>query len=131
MYQFNGWFEVSDDPFESDPSRLDVVSGRLEDVIEKLDWPNGFVTLKSLNGSLLMHLAGAGNRPRDYPDDLQKILHLLATESPGSYGAVFERDDERGTDPGPNEFRVTVLRRGVLSVVKDPFFSPLAPTIED
>lgn len=63
--------------------------------------------------------------------EMEDTIDFVRTRLPGSWGLLYERDDETTLPPGPNAFRVTVLARGELSVRSDPFLSPCIPVIED
>ncbi|HXT38297.1 MAG TPA: Imm7 family immunity protein [Chloroflexota bacterium] len=58
-------------------------------------------------------------------------LYFLYERLPGSWGLLYERDDETTAPPGPNAFRVRLLARGQIKEGTDPFLSPCRPTIED
>jgi hypothetical protein len=58
-------------------------------------------------------------------------LALIAEKLPGSYGLLYEQDDEMPVPPGPNAFRGRVLARGRIELRLDPFLSPSIPTTED
>lgn len=60
-----------------------------------------------------------------------RFLEYVAQLLPGSFGLLYERDEEMTGAPGQNGFRVRVMARGELSLRLDPFLSPLQPVIED
>lgn len=64
------------------------------------------------------------NRRREEGDRLDLFLAVIARRLPGSYGLIYERDDEMPDPPGPNAFRVRVMAAGTLTERQDPFLSP-------
>ena len=56
---------------------------------------------------------------------------VASRKLPGSWGLIYERDDEMLDPPGPNAFRVRVLARGTIVERPDSFLSPCNPIIED
>ncbi len=131
MYQFNGWFAVSDDPYESESARMKEIAAELEGVVGRVDWPNGFAAVRWLGGSCFLHVAGAANRPAGYREELHDVVTFLAEQAPGTYGVLYSRDDEDPDIEYRNAFRVLVLAKGEAQWRDDPFLSPIVPTIED
>jgi Immunity protein 7 len=71
------------------------------------------------------------HRRREEGGRLDLFLAIIARKFPGSWGLIYERDDEMPEPPGPNAFRVRVLARGTIAEHLDPFLSPCNPVIED
>lgn len=85
----------------------------LRQQLATLGWSAGFVELRPLNGMYVLIMAGAPNRPGEYRRDIEMLIAFLARETSGSYGLLYERDDEDASPPGPGEFRITVLASGI------------------
>ncbi|MFD1151579.1 Imm7 family immunity protein [Saccharothrix hoggarensis] len=128
MHQFHGWFQLAEATEETD-------LGGLRDAVDRLrariaDAPAGVrAAVEFVNVAHFLTLTGNPNRRRD--TWVEDTLEFVRTTLPGSWGLLYERDDETTLPPGPNAFRVTVLARGELSVRADPFLSPCVPVIED
>jgi hypothetical protein len=58
-------------------------------------------------------------------------LDIISAKLPGSYGLVYEKDDERVEPPGGNACLTRVMARGRLTVQEDHYLSPVNPTISD
>lgn len=85
-----------------------------------------------LNGSAYLTLTCDTNRrTHDVAVWIEDLLELIRARLPGSFGLVYERDDEASESPGPNAFKVTRLARARYDILEDPFLSPCMPTIED
>lgn len=130
MYEFNGWFKLAETPDDIDIGNLERIIHRLRQQLTSLNWSSGSVDLRPFNGMYFLTVVGASNRPRHYRSDLETIVAFLARETPGSYGLLYERDDEDASPPGQGEFRVTVLAKGGITRRFDPFLSPTIPSIE-
>ncbi|GAA4412660.1 Imm7 family immunity protein [Actinokineospora soli] len=129
MYEVHGWVSLSESTVESDVGGLDSAVAELANLIASNSEPNIDMSLKVINGELYVVFAGLANRKRSTIVD--DVLKHVQANLPGSWGLIYERDDETVEAPGPNAFRVTVLARGVVSERVDPFFSPCNPVIED
>lgn len=129
MYQFHGWFALSESTEEYDLGGLDDAVDRVRTRLAE-DPPSGVVaSVDVVNGSYFLTMTGSPNRKRD--SWVEETIDVVRTLLPGSWGLLYERDDETTLPPGPNAFRVTVLARGELSVRSDPFLSPCVPVVED
>lgn len=74
---------------------------------------------------------GFANRRREEAIWIDDLLDLVGQRPPGSWGLLYERDDEMSVPPGPNTFRVTVFAHGRTAKRLDPFLSPCIPIKED
>ena len=128
MYEFHGWFGLSETTEESDAGHLNALVDELRDRLAGLGWSTATARLEWLNGQPFLTLDGLVNRMRDEAVDVERVLAWVAQHLPGSYGLLYERADEL---PDPGSFRVRVLARGGLTERQDPFLSPARPTIED
>jgi hypothetical protein len=136
VYEHHGWFCLSENPEGADSGLLHSFLPRIQQICDRLtppangDTSNTFARLQWLNGELFLLVQGFTNRPRGDDQLLSELLAFLSANLPGSYGILYERDDERSDPPGRNAFRVRVLARGQVSERDDPFLSPCVPTIE-
>jgi Immunity protein 7 len=132
MYEFHGWFEISESADESDLGTLGEGLEQLRTMIDTLQWPTAAATLRDFNGAHVLNLDGLVNRRRYEADDLDALLEHIGKRFPGSYGLLYDRSDNDPTfAAGPNAFRVRVMARGQLATHPDPFLSPTQPVIED
>ena len=132
MYEFHGWFELSESADESDLGTLDEGVEQLHAMIDSLEWPTSAAILRNFNGAHVLNVDGLVNRRRYEADELNGLLDHICKRFPGSYGLLYDRSDNDPDFPGgPNAFRVRVMARGRLTTQQDPFLSPVQPVIED
>lgn len=158
MYFCHGWFQLSSDTYESEDEealggveaiRVHLAKYGISDTLpRRRPWsrtkrsePLGKLvdaTFSNMlgqvfwqNGTAILTITASKNRPLHLPEMLDGLLDLLATTLPGSFGLVYESDDEREKEPGPNAFRVRKLARGRVTEVDDHLLSPMDPTIWD
>ncbi|MFI2577742.1 Imm7 family immunity protein [Streptomyces rochei] len=132
MYEFHGWFRLAQTTEESDTGQLNAVIDEVNEMIARLDFPtNVLAEVTVLNGEYHLILHGVANRRRDEAAGMRQVLEFVARRLPGSYGLLYEKDEEMPVPPGPNAFLVHVMARGNISARLDPFLSPLRPVVED
>lgn len=131
MYEFHGWFGLSENTEEDDAGGLALAIHEIRSFLESSDLVDESWRLRPVNGQYFLTLLGNGNRRRSDADAIDALLELIRCRLPGSWGLLYERDDEAQIPPGPNAYSVRVLARGALSYRPDPFLSPCVPTIED
>lgn len=131
MYEFHGWVGLSESVRHYSDGGL---MGAIEEVgpfLGRLQGDSAIAEVRGLNG--VFYLVFHGNRNhRDGLDlDIDALLNFVAERLPGSWGLVYDRDDQDHDSPFANMFRVKVLARGVVAIREDPFLSPVIPTIKD
>lgn len=133
MYEFHGWFGLSESTYESDTGTLDEGVAELRARTAALTWATGEARVAAHNGEHFLTVNGLVNRWRDEAEELVALLDFVASRFPGSYGVLYERSDDPADfdPPGDNAFRVKVMSRGRIEVRLDPFLSPCRPVIED
>jgi hypothetical protein len=131
MHEFHAWIGLAESPDEIDQGQLKEKVVELRDLVADSSWHDAVFEVKGLNGGYFFSATGLINRRREEGDRLELFLAIIARRLPGSYGLIYERDDETSNPPGPNSFRVRVLARGKLTERQDPFLSPCNPVIED
>jgi len=131
MYEFHGWFGLSESPEESDTGTLTEGVEELTARVRQLDWTTAAAFVRGFNGEYFLNVDGLVNRLRDEADELLELLSYVGSRFPGSYGVLYERADDMPEPPGPRAFRVGVMARGRLNYHADPFLSPIHPMIED
>ncbi|WP_433005804.1 Imm7 family immunity protein [Kribbella sp. CA-294648] len=125
VYTVNGWFELASD----DDREEEAVAG-LQDYCRTFDGTNIQVTWPAPNYARFLTIAGNANHLRTHSADVHGLLQLVGERLPGSWGLLYEQDDERTEPPGPDAYRVTRMIRGRLQEQMDPFFSPIVPVVE-
>lgn len=132
MYEFHGWFGISEDPYEDDLASLRAGVEELRARIEGVDWGSSCrVRLDVLNGLPVVTAAGQTNHKGYEAGQLDELVAYIARRFPGSWGLLHDRSDEGDIPNADNAFRVRVLRRGTVEERLDPFLSPCDPVIED
>ena len=133
MYCVHGWFVLQLNAYgDSDDAKA---AANVKQIRKQLDdlflGANALADVRNSNGMWLLSLAGYQNRPRENARAIEALLERVGQLLPGSYGILYESDDERVEPPGRNAFRVRVMTRGTLTEHEDPFLSPIQWIIED
>jgi hypothetical protein len=131
MHEFHAWVGLSESTEESDLGGLQEVVEELKELVADSIWHDAVFELRNLNGQYFLTADGLVNRRREEGERLDLFLVIIARKLPGSWGLIYERDDEMPKPPGPNAFRVRVMARGKITEHQDPFLSPCNPVIED
>jgi hypothetical protein len=131
MHEFHAWIGLSESTEESDQGHLRQVVDELREMVADSKWHDAIFELRNLNGQYFLTADGYVNRRREEGERLDLFLEIIARKLPGSWGLIYERDDEMPDPPGPNAFRVRMLARGKIGECRDPFLSPCNPVIED
>ncbi|BCM69223.1 Imm7 family immunity protein [Streptomyces tricolor] len=132
MYEFHGWFGISEDPYEDDPGSLRAGVEELRARIGAVQWSASCkVVLDRFNGLDVVTVVGHTNHRGAEAGQLDDLVAYIARRFPGSWGLLYDRSDEGDLPNADNAFRVRVMRRGVVEERLDPFLSPCNPVIED
>jgi hypothetical protein len=131
MHEFHAWITLRDSTVEEDKREIARVVEELKSAIASANWPTARYQVQTFNGLFFLNADGFSNRRRYEAEFLDDLLHLVCQKLPGSYGLIYEGDDERQVPPGGNSFLVRVMARGKLTDQNDPFLSPINPIIED
>ncbi|MEV6415769.1 Imm7 family immunity protein [Kribbella sp. NPDC051718] len=121
----NGWFQLAAD----DDSEDAAIAG-LQDYCRTFDGTNIQVRWPAPNYANFLTIAGNANHLWTHSADVHGLLRLVGERLPGSWGLLYEQDDERAELPGPDSYRVTTMIRGRLEERMDPYFSPIVPVVE-
>lgn len=130
MFELHAWFQLSHDAFESDQVAIDAALPAIRAAVEALDESNSATTKACLlprNGTYYVTVVIDANRRRYEAELLDRLVAVIAETLPGSYGLIYERDDEAI----PPDFRVRRLARGLVTDHDESLLSPAVPTIED
>jgi hypothetical protein len=131
MHEFHAWIGLAQSPAEGDDELFAQAVDEIEDLVSRSKWHDTSFQLQNLNGQYFLTATGMVNRRREEGRRLDEILDMVRRSLPGSWGVIYERDDEAPYPPGPNAFRVRIIARGLINEKLDPFLSPCSPVIED
>lgn len=132
MYSVHGWIAFAESPVDVDLRELEKRVAEVRSYLD--DWTVRSIRTDLFNTNGLDQLTLSCNANRRRPGDvngMKGLLDLIDRRLPGSWGLIYERDNETTEPPGPNAYKVTVIVRGRGVVQDDPFFSPVIPVLED
>jgi hypothetical protein len=137
MYEYHGWIALratyrNDDEMDEEllDEALQNILLRVKAEIEKIGPDNSKLDLQVCNGGHYIHLFGFRNHKEPRGKEIRELYELVANIAVGSYGLLYEHDDE-AEDGSDNEFVVHVLARGKVKKKSDPFLSPFIGVVED
>ena len=132
MYEIHGWIRLAESPDDIDEGELDAKVDRLATLVAAVPLPGGLFELLAVNGSrtLVVHIDTNRRRP-GLEHALDEILAFVTGELPGSYGVLYEYDEQDRVHHGRGVFSVRVVKRGRCEPALDPFLSPLVPVAEN
>jgi hypothetical protein len=131
MHEFHAWIGLAQSTLEDDEGLLGAAVNEIKDLVSHSVWHDAVFEVRNLNGQYFLTATGLVNRQREEGRRLDELIALVAQRLPGSWGLVYDRDDEMSCPPGPNGFRVRIIARGVVTEKNDQFLSPCNPVIED
>ena len=131
MYEFHGWFSLAESTREPNEGQIETAVAGMRPLLQQFEPHRSNADLRPLNGEYFLTVNGLLNREIDEARTLDELLSYLAEHLPGSWGLLYDRNDEWAEGDFVGEFRVRVLARGVVTVRRDPFVSPWQPVIED
>ena len=130
MIQMYGWANIRESYLEDyEEENMPAINNNLRNKIADFSWHNGMISLKYLNGDLILTFALSINRMRQETYEAFDLYNYIAEIAKGSYGLIYLHDDENPEKY--NQFQVYILARGQMRLSEDPFLSPLIPTVED
>jgi len=122
---------LAESPSEVDAGGLSTKVEQVRATMRALTWASAFAELRVLNGRVMLLVHGYLNRRRAEAGEVVDLIKAVSALLPGSYGLLYELDEEVETEDGRAAFSVTVIKRGGCFGASDPFLSPTIPTIED
>ena len=131
MYEFHGWFSLEESTLEPNEGEITKAVADMKPLLEQFEPHRSNAEVRSLNGEHFLTVNGLLNRETDEASALDDLLTFLCQRLPGSWGLLYDRNDEWTEGEFVGQFRVRVLARGTVTVRSDPFISPWQPTIED
>lgn len=130
MYEYHGWITLRKDSTSEAYEGLDKIVAQIEPKINSIGSDNGMLDLRYVNGEYMIHLFGFRNHKEPRGTEIADFYRFVAKKANGSYGLLYERDDE-SQDGNDNEFVVHKLVRGEFTIEKDSFLSPFVGVVED
>lgn len=130
MYSFHGWFGLAETTSEADVGGLDGALVDMRPLLEQFEPHRSQAEVRALNGQAFLLVNGLLNREVNEASTLDDLLSFLTVRLPGSFGLLYDRNDEWTDGEFARSFRVRVLARGAVTIRSDPFMSPWQPTIE-
>lgn len=129
MYEYHGWATIrASASFDDDIDDAPIVQ-EIRDYIHELNWSNGVLDIRGVNGDFQVWMAGLDNHKPSEKYDPIEIFKKIGDVAPGSYGILYIRDSD--DVESFNEFKVHTLIRGAVNEHEDPFLSPFIPKLED
>ena len=132
MYKFHGWIQLlasfdPDNEDDLDEAALEHLRALAEDVGRAF----GMADVRNMNGGTYLLLHGAHNRRAGRAERVESLIEFVASSFPGSYGLLYEWDEQTKTEHGFGVWSVSVVKRGRVERALDPFLSPTVPVTED
>lgn len=125
MFQLIGWLELSNSTFELNSELVENKINNFRNKWAERNVFNEVAEFRCVNGNYSAHFVVGHNRDGDFMQFFECFLTDVCEHLPGTYGAIYVRLSES------NGFFVYKIVRGQISIVKDDFFSPCFPVIED
>ncbi|WP_442914256.1 Imm7 family immunity protein [Kribbella sp. NBC_01245] len=132
MYDLHAWFRLAETTTDADVGGLESVVREINRLVSIATGHTLRAEVFPLNGTYYVTITCDANRRRAHESDaIESIIAAIMSGAPGSFGLIYDRDDEAPEAQDANAYRVRVLARGTLSIQPDPFLSPCVPRIED
>ena len=119
MFEMQKWISIVDWN-ESDA----IIRSHLEAKIMEINFEPLSTFIKQWNGTTTVIISGATNRDRGCLGDLEKLAGFIFANSTVAYGIVYHSDEDEAN------FKVKVIRRGIIEEKDDTFLSPYFPMVE-
>lgn len=133
MIKYFGWIDIVKifrDDDENNEDHIKYINNFIS--VNKLDEESLSAKIQPANGFWHLLLSGGANHLNSRVESLFKLINLIPNLAKSSYGLIyFWNDENQHNSYAYNEFEVYTLIRGEVKLNKDPFFSPIYPTIED
>ena len=132
MIDINGWICIREsfNEEEENENKLNSIINLIESKISnELNISNEYYDLRWVNGAAYLNITIAHNHRRtERPFEFFKWIASIAV---GSYGLIYVMDDEDPKPENENKFKVWRIKKGKISILDDPFLSPINPEIEE
>ncbi|MFZ5863010.1 MAG: Imm7 family immunity protein [Nitrospirota bacterium] len=129
MYQYFGWLRLREAEDGSNPGSLEEIFTKVETEISLLEMPQAEIGIRWLNGSAHIWLTGYANRAEPDREVIHGFVRKVISMAQGTYGLIYERDDEsEGEDS--DFFVVLSIGRGGVQISRDTLLSPCSKKIE-
>ncbi len=129
MVELFGWLKIVNthkDEDELSAQALTDIHLKTEYLLNKV--PSD-IKITNMNGNTFLSVVYCCNHKIPYIMEMIDFFLSIAKTADGSYGIIHLRDDE--DFKYFNEIQTLILKRGKGTWVKDTYFSPCIPTLED
>jgi hypothetical protein len=99
MHEFHAWIGLAESTEEDDRDKLLAAITELQELVDESQWHDAVFDLRSLNGRYFLTATGHVNRRRAEGDRLEQLISVIARRLPGSWGLIYDRDDEMHNPP--------------------------------
>ncbi|NEW55965.1 hypothetical protein GV794_09910 [Nocardia cyriacigeorgica] len=130
LFEYHAWLTVQYSAGDETGSQNRDAFRAAEELCEPLRSGSGLVDVRRVNGEGQVHLGGFLNRRTGQGQEVIDTFARIGRVAAGSYGVLYFRDDEDSTGYA-NAFQILVMRRGMVSSIRDEGLSPCIPAIED
>lgn len=130
MIELHGWLTIREtyEAIFEEEEQIDLLVEKIQEEIHKLSWFKP--EIKAQNGECFIEFSLFANRINPKSLEVFELYKQIGKIAKGSYGLIYFYDDG-DTNGKENQFQVFSLARGVIKENRDPFLSPIIPTIED
>lgn len=130
MIELHGWITIRETYkviFEEE-DQIGLVIEKIQEYINQLFWFKP--KIRAQNGEYFIDFSLFANRVNPQIQEVFELYQYIGKIAEGSYGLIYLYNDE-DINGKENQFQVFSLCRGMVNENKDPFLSPIIPTIED
>ena len=129
MVEYHGWLNISQSIDGENESDKILIVNQIKEKIATAFTDGRIVTLKIINGNVMLHCGGIANHWDNEVKDVIAFFKFIATISFGTYGLLYVRDTD-AIDERANNFKIIRVAKGKLTEFKDTILSPCNPIIE-
>jgi len=126
MWQLNAWLELR--RREEQPG--DGEAAFAAELADREPMFNVWIRADLVGDRYVLTATGLTNHRDSRGQAWDELLAEVVGRLPGTYGLVYEHDDETDEPPGRNAFRVRVAGSGGVEERPDPFLSPAIPVVD-
>jgi len=129
MVEYHGWLNISQSIDGENESDKILIVNQIKEKIATAFTDGRIVTLKIINGNVMLHCGGIANHWDNEVKDVVAFFEFISTIAFGTYGVLYIRDTDVDGD-NSNYFKIIRIAKGKLTEFKDGILSPCNPTIE-
>lgn len=130
MVEYHGWLNIKLNESLSKTETLNEYN-KIKNIIPKGIEKSRIVSLKFVNGHLLLHLGGVANNWKREVDLVISSFDKINKKYNGTYGLLYIWDNDSLVESKSNLFEVYQFSKSNKKVNQDKFLSPCVPKIID